>query len=177
MPANPKSKLHQSKLFVVMGVAGCGKSTLARALAEATEGVFLEGDEFHPPANKARMAEGIPLTDADRDPWYDRLIAELGAAAQGGAPVFLSCSALKKAYRDRLRAAFPELRFIYLKGDYETLRARMESRTGHFMPVSLLQSQLSTLEEPRGALTLDIAMPLHEMVDRCVTLLGFRAVA
>lgn len=169
-PAPPR------KVFVVMGVSGCGKSTLARGLAEAVGGIFLEGDDFHPVANKTKMAAGIPLTDEDRWPWYDRLIAEVrqAAAASPGTPVFLSCSALKKIYRDHLRAALPEIRFIYLKGDFDTIRARMEARSGHFMPPALLQSQFDTLEEPRGAITLDIAMPVDQVLDRALSLLGFK---
>lgn len=157
---------------VVMGVCGCGKSTLARGLAKATDGTFLEGDDFHPAANKEKMAAGIPLTDADRDPWYEVLIAEMRTASAKGAPVFLSCSALKKLYRDRLRAALPGLRFIYLKGDRETLHARVAKRKNHFMPASLLDSQLATLEEPRNALVLDIRTPVQEMLDRALADLG-----
>ncbi len=141
-----------------MGVSGCGKSTLARSLAASTGGVFLEGDDFHPLTNKAKMAAGIPLTDADRDPWYATLIAAMQSAMEHGGPVFLSCSALKRSYRQRLRDALPGLRFVYLRGDYATLHARMESRAGHFMPASLLRSQLETLEEPADALVFDVRM-------------------
>jgi len=174
MPPLPKPETGSRKLFVVMGVSGCGKSTVARALAEAVGGVFLEGDDLHPAANKAKMAAGIPLADEDRWPWYDRIIQEVQSAAAGGRPVFLSCSALKKTYRDRLRAAFPEIRFVYLKGDFETIKTRMESRSGHFMPPALLQSQFDALEEPHGAVTLDVAMPVVHIIDRALTLLGFR---
>jgi gluconokinase len=161
------------KLFIVMGVAGCGKSTVARSLANSMGGVFIEGDDFHPAANKAKMAAGIPLEDSDRWPWFDQLIAEVRSAASGGAPVVLSCSALKKAYRDHLRSGLPDVRFIYLKGDFETIKARMATRAGHFMPVALLQSQFDTLEEPQGAITLDIHQPLGQMIPHALNLLGY----
>jgi gluconokinase len=177
MPSLPKPEPQNPKLFVVMGVSGCGKSTVARALAEAVGGVFLEGDDLHPPTNKAKMAAGIPLTDDDRWPWYDRIIQEVRAVASPGTPIFLSCSALKKTYRDRLRAAFPHVRFLYLKGDFQTIKARMEARTGHFMPPSLLESQFAALEEPHGAVTLDITMPVVQIIDRALTLLGFKPAA
>jgi gluconokinase len=158
-----------------MGVAGCGKSTLALALARATGGVFIEGDDFHPIANKQKMAAGIPLDDDDRWPWLDRLIDEMRVSAGGGRAVFLSCSALKKSYRDHFREALPDLRFIYLRGDRETIRARMANRSGHFMPVTLLESQFAALEEPQGAVVLDIAQPLDQMVTRALSLLGFHS--
>lgn len=156
-----------------MGVSGCGKSTLARALASATGGVFLEGDDFHPPSNTQKMAAGIPLTDADRDPWYATLIAAMRSAAVEGVPVFLSCSSLKRIYRQRMREALPGLRFVYLRGDYETLKARMEARAGHFMPASLLESQLATLEEPNEALVLDVRTPPAELLACSLSGLGF----
>lgn len=158
-----------------MGVSGCGKSTLARGLAASTGGVFLEGDDFHPLSNKAKMAAGIPLTDGDRDPWYATLITAMQSAMAEGGPVFLSCSALKRVYRQRLRDALPGLRFVYLKGDYATLHARMESRAGHFMPSSLLRSQLETLEEPIDALVLDVRTPPEELLAASLAGLGLPA--
>lgn len=154
-----------------MGVAGCGKSTVARALADSLGAAFIEGDDFHPASNKAKMAAGTPLTDEDRWPWLDSLVTEVQRASAGGMPAVLSCSALRKTYRDRLRAGLPGLRFIYLKGDFETIRSRMAARTGHFMPVGLLESQFTTLEEPRSAITLDIAMPVDQMMSRLLPLL------
>lgn len=175
MSPSPKQDSSSPRLYVVMGVSGCGKSTVARALAEAVGGVFIEGDDLHPSANKAKMAAGVPLTDDDRWPWYDRMVREVRQSANSNVPVFLSCSALKKIYRDYLRAAFPDVRFVYLKGDMETIKSRLEARTGHFMPVTLLQSQFDTLEEPYGAVTLDIAMPVFQIIDRALTLLGFKS--
>ncbi|MDX6766906.1 MAG: gluconokinase [Candidatus Methylacidiphilales bacterium] len=158
-----------------MGVSGCGKSTVARALAQALEGTFIEGDDFHPAANKAKMAAGIPLTDSDRWPWYDLLIQEVNRVRSEGRPVFLSCSSLKQAYRDHLRAAFPSVRWIYLKGDLETLQSRVARRAHHFMPASLLQSQFTDLEEPQGSITLDITLPRQEVIREALLLLGHPA--
>lgn len=150
--------------FIVMGVSGCGKTTLARKLAAATGGNWEEGDDFHSAENKAKMSAGIPLTDADRWPWLDRLNAEL-RAAPGDKPFFLACSALKQKYRVRLAAGLPGLRFVYLKGAMELIRSRMAQRRNHFMPVGLLESQFADLEEPKDAIVLDISRMQDEMVE------------
>lgn len=150
--------------IVVMGVSGCGKTTVGLALAERLGASFVEGDQLHPQANVAKMAAGIPLTDADRWPWLDAV----GAALAGDAPVVASCSALKRSYRDRLRTqAGTPLNFLHLAGDRAALAQRMAERPGHYMPVSLLDSQLATLEPPSAdeALTLAIDMPVSVMVD------------
>ncbi|GAB3280134.1 gluconokinase, GntK/IdnK-type [Sinomonas notoginsengisoli] len=128
---------------IAMGVSGCGKSTVGRFLAQELGGEFLDGDDLHPAANVAKMAAGIPLDDADREPWL-RLIGEKMAAASG--TMVIGCSALKRAYRDIIRAAAPDTVFVHLHGTRELLAARMAARPGHFMPVSLLDSQLATLE-------------------------------
>jgi gluconokinase len=134
--------------LVVMGVSGSGKSSVGRAIAAALELPFVEGDTLHPPANVEKMASGIPLTDEDRWPWLDKIGAELAEAQKG---VVVSCSALKKSYRDRLRQeAGGPLGFIFLDGSLEVLRDHMSKRTGHFMPLSMLDSQLATLEPPTG---------------------------
>lgn len=129
-----------------MGVSGCGKSTVGAQLAIALGLEFLEGDSLHSAANVARMAAGIALTDADRAGWLQTLAERIRAASRDG--LVLSCSALKRAYRDILRQGTPDLHFLYLHGDYDLLAARMAARTGHYMPASLLVSQLETLEEP-----------------------------
>ena len=152
-------------LFIVMGVSGCGKSTLARRLAAATGGDWLDADDFHPATNKAKLSAGIPLTDEDRRPWYDRLRIELQARAETERPFFLACSALKQKYRDHLVAGLPKARFVFLKGAFELIQARMLRRKNHFMPVGLLESQFATLEEPRDAIVLDIARTEDQLVD------------
>ena len=137
-----------SDIFVVMGVSGCGKSTVGAQLAAALGLEFLEGDTLHPAANVARMAAGVALSDADRAGWLQTLAERIGEARLAGPGLVLSCSALKRAYRDILRQGAPDLHFLYLHGDYELLAARMATRTGHYMPLSLLASQLATLEAP-----------------------------
>ena len=147
---------------VVMGVSGCGKSTVGRALAGRLGLRFIEGDEWHPPRNVALMAAGTPLTDDDRRDWLHALAGQLAQAAAQGQGLVLSCSALKRRYRDQLRAAAPGLRFVHLHGSPDLLAARMATRPGHYMPPSLLPSQLEALEPPgpdENPILLDIALP------------------
>ena len=147
---------------VVMGVSGTGKSTIGAALADALGLPFVEGDDLHPETNRAKMAAGIPLTDADRAPWLDAVAAGLDR------PVVVACSALKRRYRDRLRKAAPHLVLVYLHGTPELLAARMEGREGHFMPTALLRSQLDTLEAPDGdesPIGVDVALRPDEIVE------------
>ena len=144
---------------VVMGVSGSGKSGVGAALARSLGVLFCEGDDLHPAANIARMRAGTPLTDADRWPWLDK-VGEWLAAHDGGVA---SCSALRRVYRDRLRALAPETAFILLDADADTLRARLSARCDHFMPASLLDSQCATLERPTSderALILNATGPL-----------------
>jgi gluconokinase len=156
-------------IFVVMGVSGCGKSSVAARLAAAKDGDFLDADDFHPPANKAKMAAGIPLQDEDRAGWLDTLNEELKSRAANGRDTFLACSALRQVYRDRLSAGLPSLVFIYLKGSREAIRSRLEKRTDHFMPATLLESQFATLEEPMNALTVSIEQPLDQVVEETLS--------
>lgn len=156
-----------------MGVSGSGKSTVGALLAEALQATFLEGDSFHPPANVARMAAGIALTDADREGWLQTLAQQLKRHAAHG--VVLSCSALKRRYRDVLRSAAPDLALVYLAGPADVLARRMAGRSGHYMPPSLLTSQLATLEPPQPdehALTLDIARPPQALAADALAWLG-----
>lgn len=156
--------------LLVMGVSGCGKSTVAEALARALGGVFLDADPFHPAANVDKMRRGIPLTDEDRAGWLASLADELQARDRGGTLVVLACSALKQAYRERLRVV-PDLRVVYLHGSRAVLQARLEGRSGHFMGPALLDTQLATLEPPVDApglpvLRLDIGDPPDLLVER-----------
>lgn len=145
--------------FIVMGVSGCGKTTIASQLASRCGGVFLDADDFHPPENKAKMAAGIPLTDEDRAPWLETLNHTLRDAVESPTPTFLACSALRQRYRDVLARDLPTLQFIYLAGTKDEIRTRMEARAGHFMPPALLDSQFATLEEPTDALRVSIVQP------------------
>lgn len=154
---------------VVMGVSGSGKSTIGAAIADAIGVPFVDGDDLHPAANVAKMSAGDPLTDDDRWPWLDAVAARL---AGGG--VVVACSALKRAYRDRLRAAAPALRLVFLDGDRETLAPRMSTRPGHFMPASLLDSQLATLERPspdEHAIVLEVTAGAAELAATAASIL------
>lgn len=154
-------------MIVVMGVAGCGKSSVGEALAERLGWPILEGDAFHPQSNKDKMAGGTPLTDADRWPWLDEIAAEMRRRDAAGENAVVACSALKRAYRDRLRRGASDVRFVHLTGSRAVHESRIRSRTGHFMPASMLDSQLATLEAPGGdetAIAVDIDQPLTSMV-------------
>jgi gluconokinase len=159
---------------VVMGVSGAGKSEIGARLAEALGVPFVDGDDLHPAANVAKMAAGIPLDDEDRWPWLDLVGARL---AEG--PRVVACSALKRTYRDRLRAAAPRTAFVEIDVDRVTLLERVQERPGHFMPASLLDSQLATLE-PLGAdetgCRVDGGRTIAEVVAEAVAAVG-RAVA
>ena len=133
---------------VVMGVSGCGKSTVAEGIADTLGLHFIDGDRLHPDENVARMRAGIPLQDADRWPWLDRVGACLADAGRWPHGLTIACSALRRAYRDRLRDAAPGVRFVFLDGDAELIGSRMAARTGHYMPQAMLVSQLQTLEKP-----------------------------
>ncbi len=153
--------------IVVMGVSGCGKSTVGAALAQALGLRFVEGDSLHPPRNVALMAAGTPLTDEDRREWLEAVARVLADAAHDG--VVVSCSALKRSYRDLLRASAPDLTLVHLRGEPALLAERMAARKGHYMPASLLQSQLQTLEPPGAdetVYTADVAEPPQRLVSQ-----------
>jgi len=152
---------------VVMGVSGCGKSTVGRSLADELGATFLDADDFHPPANVERMRSGIALTDAERAGWLDALAARLAQARTAQEPVVLACSALKRSYRDALRRRAPALTLVHLTGSPALLAERITARSGHYMPPTLLPSQLATLETPaddEGAITLDVAAPTDDLI-------------
>lgn len=150
--------------WIVMGVAGCGKSTIAEALAEKAGGDYLDADAFHPPENVAKMSAGIPLTDEDRWPWLDRLNLDLRERAGSDRPVFLACSALRQVYRDRLGDGVPDFHIVYLQGSKELILQRMRARQGHFMRPAMLDSQFATLEEPANAIVVSVEKPVTEIV-------------
>ena len=163
--------------IVVMGVSGCGKSTVAARLARRLGWDVAEADAFHSPANVEKMRSGTALTDEDRWPWLDAIAAWIGAARAQGRPCIVACSALKRRYRERLAGGHGDVRFIYLKGGYETVAARLAGRSGHYMPLSLLQSQYHALEEPaadENALVLSIERPAEALVEEVIAELGSR---
>ena len=173
--------------LVVMGVSGAGKSLIGGLLARTLERPFADADDLHPPANTAKMAAGIPLADEDRWPWLDRVGAVLAAGGPSGSgsgvtvhpPVVMACSALRRSHRDRLRATAPTTLFIHLDGERELLATRLAARTHDFMPPSLLDSQLATLE-PLGAeeagVVVDISPPPIRVVEAIVAALECTAI-
>ncbi|QRM54301.1 gluconokinase [Sinorhizobium sp. BG8] len=154
--------------IVVMGVSGCGKTSVAEGIARSFGLRFVEGDQLHPARNVEKMSKGIPLTDEDRWPWLEVIGGEMSASRARGEGIVVSCSALKRVYRERLRsAAGGGLSFVYLKGSRELLLSRMSARKNHFMPASLLDSQLATLEDPTGesgVVVVDIDAPLDRII-------------
>jgi gluconokinase len=132
----------------MMGVSGCGKTTVGKALAQELDCPFYDGDDYHPPDNIAKMAKGLPLNDDDRYPWLAVLHNLIKGHLEKGEPAVLACSALKKKYRDQLRAGNEDVLFIFLHGDFDTIWQRMLSRSGHYMKEDMLQSQFEALETP-----------------------------
>jgi len=151
--------------LVVMGVSGCGKSTVGHALAQSLGLPMVDGDDLHSPQSVARMKAGQPLTDADRWPWLDRVGQRLGASEQG---LVIACSALRRSYRDRIREHADAVRFLFLDGPQDLIARRLQQRSGHYMPATLLDSQFSTLERPGlqepDVLRLDIDRPVGDLV-------------
>jgi gluconokinase len=148
-----------TRRLVIMGVSGCGKSSVGAGLGEQLGIPYRDGDDLHPPANVDKMRAGVPLTDADRWPWLDRVAEVL----RDDAPVIVGCSALRRVYRDRIRVgAGGPVTFVHLAGDRAVIAERMAARTGHYMPTTLLDSQFATLEPPGvdEAMTVDIDQPL-----------------
>ena len=153
-----------------MGVSGVGKTTIGEALAKTLGWRFIDGDDFHPPENVAKMSKGIALGDADRWPWLDRLNAELRDAEARGQSAVLACSALKEAYRARLTAGLARFRIVFLHGRFELIHARIAGRRHRYMPASLLASQFATLEPPADGIAIDV----EGDPDECVKLIAAR---
>jgi carbohydrate kinase (thermoresistant glucokinase family) len=160
-----------ARIAVVMGVSGSGKTTIGRALAERLGWNFQEGDALHPPQNVAKMSAGQPLNDDDRAPWLAAIAACIDAWRRRGDHGVLTCSALKRSYRDVIIGSRREVRLVYLAGSRELIGRRMARRRGHFMPPSLLDSQFETLEPPgpeENAITLSVDEPVEKIIDRLV---------
>jgi gluconokinase len=172
--ASPQPRSANRLALVVMGVSGSGKTTAGKAIAEALAIPFFDGDDLHSPEARAKMTAGIPLTDEDRAPWLDRIGNLLADAVAHPDGAVVACSALRRAYRDRLRTIVgPSLRFVFLKGDKALMRSRVAGRKGHYMPASLIDSQFATLESPEGegdVVTLpadaDLPQALDETIER-----------
>lgn len=158
-------------LYVVMGVSGSGKSLIGAALARELGLEFVEGDTYHPAENVERMSRGIPLTDEDRAGWLRSLAGRIGAAREAGTGLVITCSALKRSYRDVLRGEARDLRFVFLRGERALIAERLAGRRGHFMNPALLESQFTTLEEPspdENAWVCDTRQSPQEIVDALV---------
>lgn len=178
MPAMSFFAGPKASAIVVMGVCGSGKSTVASALADALQLRMLDGDDLHEPLSIDKMRSGIPLEDADRLPWLDRVGSYLAAVdEQSPRGRIVACSALKRSYRDRIRRICPAVCFVFLDGETELIRQRMAQRVGHYMHTGLLASQLQALERPQAdevdVISLDIALPLPRLV--ALSISGLRA--
>lgn len=159
-------------IVVVMGVGGSGKTTIGERLAQALGAAFIEGDTYHPPGNIAKMRRGVALEDADRWPWLRALACEIAERDRRGEDAVLACSALKRSYRRQLAEAVPDIFFVHLDGAAELIEARLRMRAGHFLPPTLLSSQLAALEPPGSdepALSVDIAAPPDDIVATLLT--------
>ncbi len=164
---NEASEHSRPLAVVVMGVAGSGKTLVGQQLAEKLGAVFIEGDQFHPPSNVALMASGIALNDENRKEWLDRIGQRIAQETSAARPTVTACSALKRAYRDRLRGFRQEIVFLYLNIDQETAERRVAGRQDHFMPASLVQSQFDALDPPgddERAIRLDGTLPVATVV-------------
>lgn len=158
-------------VILLMGVTGSGKTTIGTALAESLKWRFVDADDFHSPANVAKMRAGIPLDDADRAPWLASLHDAIAGWLQASTNVVLACSALKQAYRAQLLVN-PEVRLVYLHGSRELISRRLSERHGHYMNPDLLDSQFATLEAPHDALVVEVDGPVAQTVDDIRKALG-----
>ncbi|AQQ41487.1 MULTISPECIES: gluconokinase [Burkholderia] len=161
-------------ILIAMGVSGAGKSLIGEMLAERLSCSYTDGDAFHSAANKEKMHHGIPLTDEDRWPWLRTIRAAIEEKQHAGETAVFTCSSLKRSYREVLRGADTDVRFVYLKGSFEVLQERLKSRTGHFFDPSLLKSQLDTLEEPGPDEAIEVSIELtpEQIVDQVMLKIG-----
>lgn len=150
--------------IIVMGVSGCGKSSVGKLLAEKLGWDFYDADDFHPSINVKKMADGIPLDDSDRAPWLASLNELISSSLTADKPGVLACSALKDRYRQQLMNGNDGVQIVYLKGSYELIWSRMKTRTDHYMKPHMLKSQFETLEEPTNSIAVDISLSVNEIV-------------
>lgn len=159
--------------ILLMGVSGCGKTTIGWRLAEITGWPFFDGDDFHPEENVRKMASGTPLTDPDRLPWLQNLHQLIADSLTSGQSLIVACSALKESYRDILAAGIEDqVSLVYLKGDFDLIYQRLKDRSGHYMKPGMLESQFQVLEEPQDALVIDISTPIDNVVRELGTALN-----
>jgi gluconokinase len=162
----------KTRFVIVMGVAGSGKTTVGELLAKRLGWNFYDADAFHPAENIAKMANGTPLDDTDRAPWLTALRALISASLQENRPAVLACSALKESYRRHLLEGHEGVQIVYLKGSYDLIWSRISLRAGHYMKPEMLRSQFEALEEPTNALSVDVSMPVNELVGEILNRLG-----
>ena len=155
-------------IYLIMGVSGAGKTTIGKALSQELGYPFYDADDFHPPENIAKMSQGIPLNDSDRLPWLLAIKTVINEKQKSQQNAIITCSALKKAYRNLLQNNSIDIIFIYLKGTYETILKRLQQRSKHFMKENMLMSQFKTLEEPQNAIIIDINLAVEEIVQEII---------
>jgi len=168
-----KPPIHRPLVLIFMGVSGSGKTTVGTLFAKRTGAIFFEGDEFHSPQNIEKMRRGVPLTDDDRAEWLRTLREIITRSLERGTFTVIACSALKAAYRDVLQGGDPRVQFVHLTGPRALIEERLKARRNHFMPATLLDSQLATLEAPVGALTFSCEQSPDEIVNALIQTLGF----
>ncbi|MFC1669092.1 gluconokinase [Spirochaetota bacterium] len=163
-----KSGVIMPKAIIIMGVSGCGKSSVGHAVAKMMGLPFYDGDDFHPQENVEKMAAGSPLNDANRQPWLENLHQLILTHFQDGRSLVIACSSLKNSYRQILRGEIDNVRFVYLRGDFNLIYTRMRQRKGHYMKPEMLRSQFAALEEPKNALVLDVTKSIDILAEEIV---------
>lgn len=161
-------KLKTAQAFIIMGVSGSGKSSVADLLAKELACEYFDADNFHPEANVNKMSQGMPLNDTDRQPWLERLHKLIHDTLNKDKSLTLACSALKQSYRNTLKGNLKNVIFVHLDGSFDLINARMQARAGHFMKAEMLKSQFEALEAPKNAITVSIAQPVEKIVARII---------